>query len=69
MCRESGYECYKEAEGVEMSARKAIGIHLYGAAGTAVIMGLMRVVTFGGQNTLIQWRLTLFIYLFNLFIF
>lgn len=58
MHRESGYEHYKEPEGVEMSARKAIGIQLYGAARTAVITGLMRAVTLGGQNTMIQWRLT-----------
>lgn len=58
MHRESGYECYKEAEGVEMSARKAIGIQLYGAALTAVITGLMRAVTLRGQNTMILWRLT-----------
>lgn len=58
MHRESGYECYKEAEGVEMSARKAIGIQLYGAALTAVITALMRAVTLRGQNTMILWRLT-----------
>ena len=63
MHRESGYECYKERGGVEMSARKAIGIHLYGAARTAVITGLVRAVTLGGQNTLIRWRLT-FIWFF-----
>lgn len=56
MHRESGYERYKEPVGVEMSARKAIGIQLYGAARTAVITGLMRAVTLGGQNTTIQWR-------------
>lgn len=58
MHRESGYECYKEPEGVEMNVRKAIGIHLYGAARTAVITSLMRAVTLGGQNTMIQWRST-----------
>lgn len=58
MHRESGYERYKEPEGVEMTVRKAIGIQLYGAAHTAVITGLMRAVTLGGQNTMIQWRLT-----------
>lgn len=52
MHRESGYECYKEAEDVEMSARKAIGIQLYG---TAVITGLTRAVALGGQNTMIMW--------------
>lgn len=55
MHRESGYECDKEAEEVEMSARKAIGIQLYGAAVTAVITGLMRAVALGGQNTMIMW--------------
>lgn len=55
---ESGYECCKEPEGVEMSARKAIGIQLYGAAHTAVITGLMRAVTLRGQNTMSLWRLT-----------
>lgn len=58
MHRESGYERYKEPEGVEMSARKAIGIQLYGAARTAVITSLMRAVTLRGQNTTILWRLT-----------
>lgn len=58
MHMESGYGCYKEAEGVEMSARKAIGIQLYGAALTAVITGLMRAVDLGRQNTMIMWRLT-----------
>lgn len=52
---ESGYERYKEPEGVEMSARKAIGIQLYGAACTAVITSLMRAVTLRGQNTTILW--------------
>lgn len=58
MHRESGYERYKEPEGVGMSARKAIGIQLYGAAHTAVTRGLMRAVTLRGQNTIILWRLT-----------
>lgn len=58
MHRESGYERYKEPEGVGMSARKAIGIQLYGAARTAVITGLMRAVTLRGQNAMILWRLT-----------
>lgn len=58
MHRESGYECYKEPEGAGMSARKAIGIQLYGAAHTAVITGLMRVLTHRGQNATILWRLT-----------
>ena len=53
MHRESGYERYKEPEGVGMSARKAIGIQLCGAARTAVITGLMRAVTLRGQNTTI----------------
>lgn len=55
---ESGYECYKESEGVEMSSRNSIGIQSYGATCTAVITGLMRAVTLVGQNTMIQWRLT-----------
>lgn len=54
----SGYERYKEPEGVEMSARKAIGIQLYRATRTAVITSLMRAVTLGGQSTTILWRLT-----------
>lgn len=58
MHRESGYERYKEPEGVERSARKAIGIQLYGAGRTAVITGLMRVVTLRGHNTMILCRLT-----------
>lgn len=56
--QESGYECYKEPGGVEMSVRKAIGIQLYGAARTAVITGLMRAVTHRGQNAVILRRLT-----------
>lgn len=58
MHRESGYECYKEPEGAEMTVREAIGIQLYGAAHTAVITGLMRAVTHRGQNATILWRLT-----------
>lgn len=54
MHRESGYERYKEPDWVDMSARKAIGIQLYEAARTAVITGLIRAVTLGGQNTMIQ---------------
>lgn len=65
--RESGYKCYKEPEGVQMSARKAIGSQLYGAAHTAVIKGLMRVVTLGGQNIMIQWRLTFIRFFFFFF--
>ena len=39
--------------------RKAIGIQPNGVTSAAVITGLMRVVTLGGQNNMIQWRLTL----------
>lgn len=45
-----------------MSARKAIGIQLYRAAYTAVIAGLMRAVTLRGQNTMMLWGLTLYIF-------
>lgn len=58
MHRESGYEHYKEPEGVEKSAREAIGIPLYGVTCAAVIIGLMRAMTLRGQNTMIHWRLT-----------
>lgn len=60
---ESGYERYKEPDGVEMTARKAIGIQLYGAARTAGIPSLMRAVTLRGQNTTILWRLTFICFL------
>lgn len=55
----------KKPEQFEMSSRNSIGIQLYGATYTAVITDLMRAVTLGGQNSMIQQRLT-FIYLFDM---
>lgn len=54
MHRKSSYECHKKPEWFEMSSRNSIGIQLYGATCTAVITGLMRAVTLGGQNSMIQ---------------
>lgn len=43
-------------------------VQLYWAAHTAVISGLMRAVTLGGHNTIIQWKLTFIRFFFVVFL-